>query len=324
MSGNLLQMFPGEQRDFWKTVVQEEEILQEIRLRVNQPVIVKNKHGEWLLDYNGRYTRERSMAYCAVEREIFDVLQHICSYSLYAYEDELSRGFVTVTGGHRVGITGQVVLEGEKVRTIKHFSGLNIRISHEIKGTADCVLGNLYKSGRLLSTLIISPPGCGKTTLLRDLVRQVSDGNKHGLGLCVGLVDERSEIAGCYQGIAQNDVGMRTDILDGCPKALGMMMLLRSMSPQVIAVDEIGSLEDMQAIHMASCCGCKILATIHGEDLNDVALRDGMSPLLREGLFERILILRKENEMFCKKIICNEKETLYSTLEEFEEKHQEK
>lgn len=303
MPGNLLQLFPKESRAFWEPLSRDEVNLQEIRLRANQPIIVLGNHGERMLASDGSYTREASRAVYADEREISCILQHICHYSLYAFEDELRQGFVTVAGGHRVGIAGQVVLEGEKIRTIKHISCLNIRIAHQIKGAADGILPQIYRGGRPLNTLIISPPGCGKTTLLRDLVRQVSDGNDYGRGCSVGVVDERSEIAGCFQGIPQNDVGMRTDVLDGCPKDLGMMMLLRAMSPQVIAVDEIGSDRDTQALHMASRCGCTILATIHGEGVQDVLLREGMRQLFAEQMFERILILQKTQDRFTVKVM---------------------
>lgn len=146
-----------------------------------------------------------------------------------------------------------------------------------------------------MNTLLISPPGCGKTTLLRDMVRQISDGNAYGKGKCVGVVDERSEIAGCYQGKPQNDVGIRTDVLDACPKALGMMLLLRAMSPQVIAIDELGGTADNEALRMASSCGCKLLATVHGAGLEDVRRKDGMEKLLQEGIFQRFFILGKKD-----------------------------
>lgn len=293
MAENLLQLFPVESRGFWMQALRDEQQLQEIRLRAGRPVIAAGRAGEFFLDEEGNYTRDSKKAHLAGERELSQLLQHICHYSLYAFEDELRQGFITVEGGHRVGVAGQVVMEGDRIRTIKHISCLNIRIAHQIRGAADEVLPRLYQNGELLNTLIISPPGCGKTTMLRDLVRQVSDGNPYGKGRCVGVVDERSEIAGCFQGKPQNDVGMRTDVLDACPKAIGMMLLLRSMSPKVIAVDEIGSIGDMEALHMACGCGCRILATVHGEGIEDVAHKEGMAMLLRERLFDRFLILKK-------------------------------
>lgn len=139
---------------------------------------------------------------------------------------------------------------------------------------------------------MISPPGCGKTTLLRDIIRMVSDGNRLAGGMTVGVVDERSELAGCCDGIAVNDLGMRTDILDGCLKAAGMLMLLRSMAPDVVAVDELGDREDTTALEQVLKCGCSVLATVHGGSYEELSRKRFLQPLLQAGAFQRYLVLK--------------------------------
>jgi len=309
VQNNLLQLFPLEKREFWKNVATWQELLQEIRLRANQPIIVIRKGQEYFLDEMGNFTDNREMACGVTEKELDALLKHICHYSPYAFEDEIRRGFITVAGGHRVGIAGQVVLEGEAtVRTIKHISYMNIRISHQIKGVADKILPYIYENGRVKNTLIISPPGCGKTTLLRDIIRQISDGNEYGSGISVGVVDERSEIAGSYLGVPQNDVGIRTDIMDACPKVLGMMLLLRSMAPGVIAIDELGGREDMEALRQVAYCGSKIVATIHGMGLEDYVKKLLYVGETMEPIFECVLLLGKEKGCPVIRRICGEEE----------------
>lgn len=295
MYQSILQIFPGEQRSFFKKAAEREAYINEIRLRAEKPILVVEGDKEWYLDRNGIYTKESSSASIISTQELEKTIQHICHYSLYAYEEELRQGYITVEGGHRIGIVGQVVLEDfGKIRTIKHIRGINIRISHEMKQVSDPILPYLYRDGRPKGALIISPPGCGKTTLLRDMIRNLSDGSTYGKGVTVGVVDERSEIAGSYLGQPQNDVGIRTDVLDACPKALGMMLLLRAMSPKVIAIDELGSKEEIEAVRTVAACGSKVIATMHGRDLEDIRKRDGMERLLQESCFEVLFVLGKE------------------------------
>lgn len=218
-------------------------------------------------------------------------LEYISGYSLYAYEDEIRQGYISIQGGHRVGITGKVILDGDHIRGMKYISCMNIRLAHQIIGCADPVMPYIQTKDWIAHTLIISPPRCGKTTLLRDMIRQISNGRPGISGKTTGVVDERSELAGCYQGIPQNDLGMRSDILDGCPKTEGMKMLIRSMSPSVIAVDELGKEEDFRAVEDVIHCGCKLIATAHGNSLDDIRKQPLFQKLETMRVFERYIIL---------------------------------
>lgn len=259
--------------------------LQEIRLRINKPLIIVYRNQEKVLPMDS------SEKYYVTKEDVRETMDYISHYSLYAYEKELKQGFLTIEGGHRVGVMGKVVLEGTTVKNIQYISSVNIRIAHEKIGCADRVMKHITKDREVCHTLIISPPRCGKTTLLRDIIRQISDGNDFVKGVTVGVVDERSEIGGCYQGIAQNQLGMRTDILDCCPKAEGMLMLIRSMSPQVLAIDEIGTAEEIHAVEYAMQCGCKLIASVHGLDMEEAREKPILGELIRRHRFERYVIL---------------------------------
>ena len=249
--------------------------MQEIRLRIGQNVHIRYENQDI------EVPKQVSI------RDIREVMEFVSNYSMHAYENELRQGFITIEGGHRVGIAGQVLLDRGNVKNMKHISSINIRISHEIKHCADKIMPYIVQNNRIFHTLIISPPKGGKTTLLRDLIRQISDGNAN-----VGVVDERSELAGCYQGIPQNDVGARTDVLDACPKKEGMLMLIRSMSPDVIAVDEIGGMEEVETVKYAMHCGVKMLATVHGESMEEIRKKPLFEQLVKEHCFERYVVLK--------------------------------
>ena len=266
----LIRLFSGKVRRIMERATLDMANIYEIRLRVHSPLLLVYAGEEFFVTEEGALSTEAEKGYQIQAEDVRETMEYIGNYSLYAYEEELRQGFLTVQGGHRVGIAGKAVLENEKVRGIRHISCINVRVAHQQKGCADKVIPYLMKQGSFCHTLIVSAPRCGKTTLLRDIIRQISDGTKDRPGLTVGVVDERSEIAGCYLGVAQNDVGIRTDVLDCCPKAEGMMMLIRSMSPEVVAVDEIGTSEDIRALEAVINCGCKSLATVHGTSMEDV------------------------------------------------------
>lgn len=260
--------------------------LQEIRLRVDRPLALCVGGIKRLPNQGGQVVSRK---------EFREVLEYISRYSLYAFEEEIKRGFLTIPGGHRIGLAGQVVAENGRVKTMKHISFLNIRIAHERKGCANPVMPYLFEKGEFLSTLIASPPGAGKTTLLRDIIRQVSSGGKMFAEKTVSVIDERSEIAGSYLGKPTKDVGIHCDVLDACTKAEGIHMMLRSMAPEVIAVDEIGMREDFEVLQMALTTGCSLLTTIHGSSMRQLREKPLLQRMFAEKMFQRIVFLGKQS-----------------------------
>ena len=268
--------------------------IEEIRLRAGKPVTLLNSDGDWFVNKEGKLTCRKENAYIADPMEITRTLELMSEKSVYAYQDEVRNGFITLRGGHRVGIAGRVVLENGMVKNIKDISGLNIRISREVPGcSGDIIRYIIRNSSDIYNTLIISPPQCGKTTLLRDIARIISDGTDryNFKGVKVGVVDERSEIAACFKGVPQNNVGIRTDVLDGCPKTVGMDMMPRSMSPRVIITDEIGNQGDRDAILRVVNAGVKIIATAHGYGISDLKTRREVLNLMEDKIFERYIVL---------------------------------
>lgn len=258
-----------------KITKEELEHVQEIRLRSGQPVLFREENRQFrLLEGVGPVS-------AADLRETISLLS---AYSLYAFEEELRQGYLTIEGGHRVGFCGKAVMEQGEIKTLRQINALNIRIAKERKGWAERLLPDLAE--HVCHTLIVSPPGCGKTTLLRDMVRCISNGMQ-----TVGVVDERGEICPLRDGVPQMDVGRCTDILEGCPKAKGMVLLLRSMCPDVIAVDELGRQEDVHAVQEVLNCGVRLIATAHGSDFNDIKERPHLGSLVERKVFERYLFL---------------------------------
>ena len=254
---------------------EKKESLTEIRMRIGKPLIINTVYGEIMPEEYGKQI-------IVTARDIRETMEYVSSYSLYAYEDDIKNGYITMPGGNRVGVCGKTVCENGLVKTIRNISCINIRAAHEIIGCGREPLKYIMdENGQIMHTLIASAPGCGKTTILRDIVRLVSDGGK-----TVAVADERSEIAACNLGIPQNDVGIRTDVLDGCPKSSGMMMLIRSMKPDVIAVDEIGGQSDIDALNYVINCGCRIIATAHATSYEELEKKNLAS------LFNRIIILK--------------------------------
>ena len=313
---NILIKLPESMRDrIMKLPKQALQQLEEIRIRTNTDTLLISGGREYSLRDGDEITAE----------VLEEILNRLLDYSYYAYEEELSLGYITIEGGHRVGICGRVTLENGHVHLIKDVSSLNIRRSREITGASEKILGAVLSPakvpaegvpnagipagcggkkssvtsaissacssaagcGRMVvrNTLIISPPKCGKTTMLRDLARNLSNA-----GFRIGICDERSEIAGCYNGKTSYDLGPRTDVLDGCPKADGILMLIRAMSPDVVMTDEIGKPEDAAAIRSALSAGVKIITTIHGSSFEDAA-KSAVGGLITDHVFETLIFL---------------------------------
>ena len=307
---DILRYFPGKIQNILNEEIGEKyNIMEEIRIRVQKPIILKFNNNEKIVRY-----------LCNTE-EILNILQAICENSIYTYQKQIAEGFVTIQGGHRVGISGSCVIENEKVININYVNSLNFRISRQVIGVGKKILKHILdlEEKNLYNTLIISPPGAGKTTLVRDIVRQVSSGIKDYKfkGLNVGLVDERGEIAALYKGVPQNDVGVKTDVIENVSKAIGMKMLIRSMAPQVIVADEIGNYEDVEAINYAICSGCKGIFTAHGSTFDDIYLNPVLKNLINVKIFEVIIFLDVKNKGVLKEVYkLNKKISQYEKYNE--------
>lgn len=226
-------------------------------------------------------------------KAILDILLNVSKNSIYAIQNDINNGFVVIRGGHRIGISGEVVYVDEKIKNIKNICSLNIRVARQIYGCADSILPKIISGNTFLNTLIVSPPGCGKTTLIRDIIRQISNGipSLNFTGKNVALIDERGEIASVYEGVASLDVGIRTDIMSNVNKANGMKMMIRSMAPDVIATDEIGKKEDISAIKEAILSGVKVIFTMHGDSIKSIIKNENIRELLNLNIFSKIILL---------------------------------
>lgn len=275
----------------------DENSIEEIRIRVDRPVILKYPEG-----------KEDILDHVVTQNEILNILQSLCNNSIYSYQSQICDGYITLQGGHRVGITGNVAMKDGKITNVNYVSSLNFRIAREIIGASDEIFKevitrinsqNNFKNSNndtlnleINNTLIVSKPGCGKTTVLRDLVRNISN-----MGFTVSLIDERGEIASMYKGIPQNDIGLRTDVMDNVTKSLGMKIAVRTMAPQVIVADEIGTDGDLEAINYGICSGVKGIFTAHGSDISELRQNETLNKLYEEKLFKRIIFLENRGKM---------------------------
>ena len=280
----ILSYFPSSiQAKILEEIKDKYNTLEEIRLRRNRPIILKFVNNEKVIKYE------------TSSEEINSCLQAVCENSIYTYQNEIAEGFITIKGGNRVGISGSCVIEDGKVININYIYSLNFRIAKQILGSGNRILKFILDTDNnsIYNSLIVSKPGSGKTTALRDIVRQLSTGIKElkFLAINIGIVDERGEIAALYKGNPENDIGIKTDIVENVSKSKGIEMLIRSMAPKVVVADEIGKHEDIDAIKYAVCSGCKGLFTAHGSDFEDINLNPIIKSLIAEDIIERIIFL---------------------------------
>lgn len=251
--------------------------LEEIRIRINRPIVIKYNMNFEILDY------------VIKTDDIQEIMQYITENSVYSYQNQICEGFITLKGGHRVGISGNVAMENGKVKNINYIFSLNFRIAKQIIGASEKILNKVYNDGIIYNTLIVSPPGGGKTTILRDLIRVLSSYKT------IGVVDERGEIAAMYKDNLQNDLGLNVDVLNNIKKSIGIKMLIRSMSPDLICADEIGTKEDIEAIKYAVTSGVNGVFTAHGETINKINQNPILNDLIEDKLIDQIIILDKNN-----------------------------
>lgn len=276
---NILEYFPNKIVQAILNSINEKEIetLEEIRIRVSKPIILKLANKEIIVEY------------IVTTQDILEIVEKITENSMYSYQQQICSGYITLKGGHRVGISGNVVMEENKVINVNYIYSLNFRIARQIIGVAEKVVNEVLKNDEVSNTLIISKPGAGKTTILRDLIRIISKTKT------VGVVDERGEIAAMYKNEPQNDLGIKVDILSNISKSFGIKMLVRSMSPDVIVADEIGTKEDIEAIKYAVTSGVKGIFTAHANNMEDIKKSPILKELLDLNLIDKIIILDKNN-----------------------------
>ena len=283
----ILRYFPNKIYQIFSNLLQENpkvaNELQEIRIRVDKPIILKLREKDLILQYN------------ILQTEILQIVERLCENSIYAYKNQICEGFITIKGGHRVGLTGSCVIENGKITNIKYISSLNIRIAREVKNCSTRILREIIdiENKTIYNSIIVAPPGRGKTTILRDIIRRLSDGIEeiNLRGKTCGVVDERGEIAAMFKGTPQNDVGIRTDIIENVSKNKGIHMLIRTMAPEIIACDEIGSKEDVEAIHYALYSGVKGIFTMHGKNVEDIKNNKQIYELIENREIQKIVFL---------------------------------
>ncbi len=268
----------------------EKSRIREIRLRSRKPVAVITSSGTEFVSASGRLTSVYSQLVLSTdENEINEIFKRLCGYSVYSFTDAINKGYITVSGGHRAGVAGTAVSENGKITAVRDVCAINLRIAREIKGAADEIYKLFYING-LCSAVIAGPPAAGKTTILRDLAKKLS-GAEQGCFYKTFVCDERGELGACVSGIAQNDMGLNSDIITGYPKAEGIMIGLRSFSPDIIICDEVASYEEVEAIESGVNSGVSFALSVHARSERELKTKPVIKRLLATGAFEKVILL---------------------------------
>lgn len=262
--------------------------VQEIRLRAGRPLTVTMSGSQFFICKSGTYMLPRADSFYVTSSDLNDCFLKLCKHSVYSHNGELCEGYISLENGHRAGICGKVVFRDEKIETIRDISSINLRIAKEIPHSADEIL-KYYNGGGIL---ICGGPGTGKTTLLRDICRQLASGRVDGFKK-VAVIDSRGEIAAVSAGIPHADMGSTADIITGVPKSKGIEMALRTLFPDVIAFDELGDMSEVSGVIQSFNSGVTVITTAHIGSLDDIVKRKTVSAVLETGAIEWIVMCRK-------------------------------